>query len=161
MESDVPTTPCQLFSDNTWAHTFLIRSSTKTKGSAMKSRLILLGAGKIGDAILNLLSHSGDYRITVADRDPARLAHIDALRFPDVQTVRADVSEAGALVDLIDGHEVTVSASPYFLTPAIAAAAKKAGSHYFDLTEDVESTRAVKQLAEDTDTAFVPQCGLA
>ena len=127
----------------------------------MKSRLILLGAGKIGDAILNLLSHSGDYRITVADRDPARLAHIDALRFPDVQTVRADVSEAGALVDLIDGHEVTVSASPYFLTPAIAAAAKKAGSHYFDLTEDVESTRAVKQLAEDTDTAFVPQCGLA
>jgi saccharopine dehydrogenase-like NADP-dependent oxidoreductase len=43
----------------------------------------------------------------------------------------------------------------------IAGAAKKAGSHYFDLTEDVESTRVVKQLAEAADSAFVPQCGLA
>ena len=35
-----------------------------------KTKLILLGAGKIGDAILNLLSHTGDYELTVADRDP-------------------------------------------------------------------------------------------
>jgi saccharopine dehydrogenase-like NADP-dependent oxidoreductase len=34
-------------------------------------------------------------------------------------------------------------------------------SHYFDLTEDIESTRIVKQLAEDACSAFVPQCGLA
>jgi saccharopine dehydrogenase-like NADP-dependent oxidoreductase len=47
------------------------------------------------------------------------------------------------------------------LTPVIAVAAKRAKSHYFDLTEDVESTRIVKQLAEDAKTAFVPQCGLA
>jgi saccharopine dehydrogenase-like NADP-dependent oxidoreductase len=56
---------------------------------------------------------------------------------------------------------VTLSACPYFLTPVIAAAAKAAHSHYFDLTEDVESTRFVKSLALDSSTAFVPQCGLA
>jgi len=39
----------------------------------MTTKLILLGAGKIGDAILNLLSHTGDYVLTVADRDPQRL----------------------------------------------------------------------------------------
>jgi saccharopine dehydrogenase-like NADP-dependent oxidoreductase len=50
---------------------------------------------------------------------------------------------------------------PYHLTPVIAAAAKDVGAHYFDLTEDVESTRVVKQLAKGADTAFVPQCGLA
>lgn len=127
----------------------------------MKTRLILLGAGKIGDAILNLLSYTGDYQLTVADRDPQRLAHVKAMNFPDVTAVETDISDAKALVDLIDGHDVTLSACPYFLTPAIAAAAKKAGSHYFDLTEDVESTRVVKQLAEDAATAFVPQCGLA
>ena len=54
-----------------------------------------------------------------------------------------------------------MSACPFFLTPIIAAAAKEAKSHYFDLTEDVESTRVVKQLAKDADTAFIPQCGLA
>jgi saccharopine dehydrogenase-like NADP-dependent oxidoreductase len=50
---------------------------------------------------------------------------------------------------------------PYFLTPIIAGAAREANSHYFDLTEDVESTRIVKQLAEGAHSAFVPQCGLA
>ena len=127
----------------------------------MKTRLILLGAGKIGDAILNLLSHAGDFKITVADRDALRLAQVRRADYPDVTAVESDIADAHALVKLIDGHDVTLSACPYFLTPVIAAAAKKAGSHYFDLTEDVESTRAVKQLAEDADTAFVPQCGLA
>lgn len=127
----------------------------------MKTKLILLGAGKIGDAILNLLSHTGDYKLTVADRDPQRLAHVQSMGFPDATVAHADISNEKTVVDLIDGHDVTLSACPYFLTPIIAAAAKKAGSHYFDLTEDVESTRAVKMLAEDSTTVFVPQCGLA
>lgn len=127
----------------------------------MQTRLILLGAGKIGDAILNLLSHSGDYRLTVADRDPQRLAHIETMKFPGVSTFSADITDALTLAGLIEGHDVALSACPYFLTPRIATAAKAAGAHYFDLTEDVKSTRAVKQLAEDAAVAFVPQCGLA
>ena len=127
----------------------------------MKTRLILLGAGKIGDAILNLLSYTGDYKLTVADRDPLRLAQVAQMNFPDVTAVETDITDAANLTDLIDGHDAAISACPYFLTPVIAGAAKKAGSHYFDLTEDVESTRVVKQLAEDAATAFVPQCGLA
>ena len=38
---------------------------------------------------------------------------------------------------------------------------RAAGAHYLDLTEDVASTRAVKQLAAGARTAFIPQCGLA
>lgn len=127
----------------------------------MTTKLILLGAGKIGDAILNLLSHSGDYTLTVADRDPQRLQYVSQAGFPNVTTVLADISHSPTVTKLIKGHDVTLSACPYFLTPVIAAAAKAAQSHYFDLTEDVESTRFVKQLAQDSSTAFVPQCGLA
>lgn len=127
----------------------------------MKTKLILLGAGKIGDAILNLLSHAGDYELTVADRDPARLDHVAQAKLPHVRIVQADLSDPIAVAELISGHAVTLSACPYFLTPLIAAAAKNARSHYFDLTEDVESTRTVKQLAVNAETAFVPQCGLA
>ena len=127
----------------------------------MTTHLILLGAGKIGDAILNLLSHCGDYTLTVADRDPARLASVRKAAFPNVTVVDADLTDAATVAGLIQGHQVTLSACPYFLTPLIAAAARQAGSHYFDLTEDVESTRIVKQLADGADTAFVPQCGLA
>ncbi|MGH8806709.1 MAG: saccharopine dehydrogenase family protein [Noviherbaspirillum sp.] len=127
----------------------------------MNTRLILLGAGKIGDAIVNLLSHSGDYRLTVVDYDPERLAHMQAMGFPGVTTVQADIADPKTVVALIDGHDVSLSACPHFLKSVIASAAKTAGSHYFDLTEDVESARAIRQLAEGSSTAFVPQCGLA
>jgi saccharopine dehydrogenase-like NADP-dependent oxidoreductase len=127
----------------------------------MRTKLILLGAGKIGDAILNLLSHSSDYEITVADRDAERLNYVDKENFPNVTSVCADLNDQTKVSQLIQGHDVTLSACPYFLTPMIANAAKTANSHYFDLTEDVESTRIVKQLAQDATSAFVPQCGLA
>ena len=33
--------------------------------------------------------------------------------------------------------------------------------HYLDLTEDVASTRRIRELADGASTAFIPQCGLA
>src|SRR6266550_6609043 len=120
--------------------------------------LILLGAGKIGETIAQFLHGSGDYELTVADQDPARLVPIAAL---GVKTTRADFGDARALAALIGGNAMAISACPYYLTPAIAQASVSAGAHYFDLTEDVESTRRVKALAADAGTALVPQCGLA
>ena len=124
----------------------------------MTTRLALLGAGKIGDAIINLLGATGDYEVTVADRDATRIAELAA---PNVRAVEVDGTDEQALRTLLSGHDVVISAAPFYLTPMIAAAAKAAGAHYFDLTEDVASTRAVKALAEGATTALVPQCGLA
>lgn len=124
----------------------------------MTTRLALLGAGKIGDAIVNLLGATGDYEITVADRDAARIGELSA---PNVRAVEVDGTDEPALRALLSGHDVVISAAPFYLTPMIAAAARAVGAHYFDLTEDVASTRAVKALAEGATTALVPQCGLA
>ena len=120
--------------------------------------VILLGAGKIGETIAQFLHGSGDYTLTVADQDPARLTPIAAL---GVKTTRADFGDARALAALIGGNAMAISACPFYLTPAIAQASVAAGAHYFDLTEDVESTRRVKALAAGAGTALVPQCGLA
>ncbi|HEY7903478.1 MAG TPA: saccharopine dehydrogenase C-terminal domain-containing protein [Casimicrobiaceae bacterium] len=124
----------------------------------MQTRLALLGAGKIGDAIVNLLGGSGDYALTIVDRDATRLAQMARA---NVAAVSIDCSDAAALARVLPGHDVVLSASPYYLTPAIAGATKAAGAHYFDLTEDVSSTQAVKALAKDAQSAMVPQCGLA
>jgi len=124
----------------------------------MQTRLALLGAGKIGDAIINLLGRSGDYALTVVDRDLQRLERLNGVK---VTASSIDLSDAAALAKLLPGHDMVISASPYYLTPAIAASAKAAGAHYFDLTEDVSSTQAVKTLAAGASTAMVPQCGLA
>jgi saccharopine dehydrogenase-like NADP-dependent oxidoreductase len=121
-------------------------------------KLTLLGAGKIGDAIVHLLSQSGDYELTVADQDAARLDLI-----PDRLAAkrRIDIRDENALAGLLKGRDVVLSACPYYLTPVIAKAALACATHYLDLTEDVESARIVHGLAQGAGRAFVPQCGLA
>lgn len=120
--------------------------------------LILLGAGKIGETIAHLLQRTGDYTLTVADHDPTRLEAVEAL---GMKTVQAQFHDAQELARLIHGNAMVVSALPFYLTPTVAGAAVKAGAHYFDLTEDVESTRRVKDLAATARTVLMPQCGLA
>jgi saccharopine dehydrogenase-like NADP-dependent oxidoreductase len=120
--------------------------------------LIILGAGKIGETIAHLLHRTGDYALTVADQDATRLAIISAL---GIKTIQAEFDDADKLGALIRGNAMVVSALPFYLTPPVAEAALAARAHYFDLTEDVESTRKVKALADRAETALMPQCGLA
>lgn len=122
------------------------------------TKLLVLGAGKIGGAIVDLLAATGDYELTIADHDPAFLANIDKAK---ARQVMADVADEPTLTKLADGQEVIVSALPFFLNPGVARVARTVGAHYFDLTEDVETTRAVKQVAAGAPVAFAPQCGLA
>ncbi len=120
------------------------------------------GAGKIGQMIATLLKGgSPNYRVTVADHDLKALGgEISKLGVATKQIDATD--EAGLAEGGLTGFDAVLSAAPFFLTPAIAKAAKTAGgAHYFDLTEDVAATDTVRALAKDSKTAFMPQCGLA
>jgi saccharopine dehydrogenase-like NADP-dependent oxidoreductase len=123
----------------------------------MKS-ILVVGAGHIGVTIAALLQASGDYAVTLADRSPQALA---GTRLPGVKTRVLDVADAATLRAAMQGLQAVVSAAPFHLTVAIAEAARSAGVHYLDLTEDVASTRRVKALAAGASSAFIPQCGLA
>ncbi|MDT7834022.1 saccharopine dehydrogenase family protein [Aquabacterium sp. OR-4] len=125
--------------------------------------IALLGAGHIGQTIARLLATSGDYTVTVIDRDAAALARV-AAAMPagtTVATAQVDTDEPHALLAAVRGHAAVVNALPYHLAIAAAGAAREAGCHYFDLTEDVAATKAIQALAEGAPTAFMPQCGLA
>lgn len=124
----------------------------------MNWNICVVGAGKIGQMIATLLKSSTHYSVTVADHDLTALAAFKKLGIP---TRQIDASDARDLEKGLAGFDAVISAAPFFLTPAIAAAAKTVGAHYFDLTEDVAATNAVRELAEDSETAFMPQCGLA
>lgn len=128
--------------------------------------ILVIGAGKIGSVVADLLvdtPEQGGYRVTLADRSAKGLAQIDAdpRKSPRLSTLVLDVNDPAQLRDALAGRFAVLSAAPYHLTLQVARAAREAGAHYLDLTEDVASTRAIRALAEGSSTAFIPQCGLA
>ncbi len=128
-------------------------------------KVLLLGAGKVGRLVTHLLSESGDYAVTAVDRDEASArsaihAH-DGRQLPATSAQAADISDSGALNALLSGQDYVISCAPFHLTLPVARAAREQGVHYLDPTEDVATTKAVIELADGADQAFMPQCGLA
>jgi saccharopine dehydrogenase-like NADP-dependent oxidoreductase len=127
-------------------------------------KVLILGAGKIGALISGLLAESGSYEVHLADvSGEAANAVVNAHRFPKLHAHTLDASDGPSLDAHLKKHPVdaVISGLPYYCNIAVAEAARRAGIHYFDLTEDVEVTRAVRKISAGAKQAFVPQCGLA
>src|SRR5215468_10615172 len=127
-------------------------------------RVLILGAGKIGALISGLLAESSSYRVHLADVDGAAAEAVArAHGSRHLTPVTLDASNAAVLAKQLATHPVdaVISSLPYHCNVVVAEAARKARIHYFDLTEDVEVTRAVRAIAAGASQAFVPQCGLA
>ena len=124
----------------------------------MKSVLII-GAGKIGVTISNLLYQTGDYQITLADHSEQQL---NQGQFPnDILTLQLDATEEAQLRSALFDKYAVVNAGPYHITHNIAKISSESGVHYLDLTEDIKMARHVETLARNTQSALIPQCGLA
>jgi len=125
--------------------------------------VLVIGAGKIGQVVADLLAGCGDYAVTLADRDAAALEAMtmSALTGSPVERLTLDVADDLALKAALAGRFAVLSAAPFHLTQRIAEVARSAGVHYLDLTEDVASTRCIRALAEGAGSALIPQCGLA
>lgn len=121
-------------------------------------KVAIVGAGLIGHTIARMLRATGDYEVSAFDRDSVAL---DKLAAQGISTCRVDSADANALKAALQGFDALVNALPYYLAINVAAAAKAAGVHYFDLTEDVRATHAIRSLADGASHAFMPQCGLA
>lgn len=120
----------------------------------------LCGAGKIGEAITAMLALSGRYSIKVCDIDLERAKTV-AAPWPSASPHRLQLDDAAATAQLLKGCDAVLCALPYLFNSQVATLAVECGVHYFDLTEDVESTRLIKRLAEHAKSALMPQCGLA
>jgi saccharopine dehydrogenase-like NADP-dependent oxidoreductase len=118
-------------------------------------RILIIGAGRVGLTIAANLVRSRGYAVSLADQRPPQRLPVGAAFLP------LDARDPAQLAAACRGQAAVVSAAPFFLNAEIARAARDAGAHYFDLTEDVATTKAIRALADSAATAFVPQCGLA
>ena len=124
-------------------------------------QVLLLGAGKIGRAIASFLRSTGDFDVLVADADAAALAKLSGM--VPVPTTLCDASNEAQLRDLMQDRDSVLSALVFSVNPTVARIAVETQTSYFDLTEDVATTRAVRQLADQCRDGCIlmPQCGLA
>lgn len=123
-----------------------------------KWNVMIAGAGKIGQMLAVLLHEARYYDVVVADANESALAVI-AKKGITVQKI--DLSDGQAVMMGLKDFDAVICATPFFLNHIIAKAAVDSRTHYFDLTEDVEQSRKIKELAQNAESALMPQCGLA
>jgi len=123
--------------------------------------VLILGAGKIGRMIATFLVRSGDYQVRVADVDEGLLNRLAAM--VQVETTSIDASDASHLARAMQGCQSVISALSFKFNPLVAQVAQEQGLSYFDLTEDIATTRRVREVAQKAKPGqiFMPQCGLA
>jgi saccharopine dehydrogenase (NAD+, L-lysine-forming) len=116
-------------------------------------RVAVLGLGKVGTLAAVLLHETG---LEVTGFDVA--VPEDALPFRVERKSAASQDEVEALCG---GFDAILSCLPYHLNVGVATAAHRLGLHYFDLTEDVPTTKAILEMSKTSTGVMAPQCGLA
>jgi saccharopine dehydrogenase-like NADP-dependent oxidoreductase len=116
-------------------------------------KIAVLGLGRVGTLAARLL-HQGGFDVTGFDSRSPHATQPFATRTTDLG------GEAGARA-ATEGFDAVLSCLPYHINKRIAAAAHERGMHYFDLTEDVPTTEAIRKLSATSRGLMAPQCGLA
>ena len=116
-------------------------------------KIAVLGLGKVGTLAAKLLHQSG-FDVTGFD---SRLPP-ESLPF---RAHNADLVADAGIDAVTTTFDAVLSCLPYRLNQRIALAAHAKGIHYFDLTEDVPTTKAIIDLGRTARGLMAPQCGLA
>lgn len=118
--------------------------------------IAVLGLGKVGLLAARLLAVAG---FDVVGHDLRTPASSESPELFDLQAT--DVADDEALSRALSAADAVLSCLPYTLNRRVADAAHQLGIHYFDLTEDVTTTKHIRTLAQTSKGVMAPQCGLA
>lgn len=115
---------------------------------------LVLGLGGVGNLVATMLKDTGMNVVGMDREKPSNM--------PDgVDFISGDVSKSATLEKALKGRDAVISCLPFHLTLSVAEAAYKAGIHYFDPTEDVTTTEAIRIMAKSAKAVMIPQNGLA
>jgi saccharopine dehydrogenase-like NADP-dependent oxidoreductase len=123
-----------------------------TTGGIMSfNKIAVPGLGKVGQLAAEMLAGAG-FSVTGLDAKPP---------VAGFATKAVDLADANAVRAALEGQEAVLSCLPYHLNIGVSTVAHDLGLHYFDLTEDVPTTRHIRELAKTSKGLMAPQCGLA
>jgi len=122
----------------------------------MKHKIAVLGAGLVGKAIA--LDLAATYDVTSFDVNEDALRH---LKNGNVQTVKLDFNDSGALQSLLSPFDIVVGAVPGFMGYKIASTVIDAGKDMVDISFFPEDPFNLDAKAREKNVTIVTDCGVA
>jgi lysine 6-dehydrogenase len=122
-------------------------------------KVVVLGAGMVGQAIARDLADDGGLRVDVADVRAEALERV-AGRAP-VGTVRADLANPEAVRRLVAGYELVVGALPSVIGLRTLRAVLEAGRRCVDISFMPEDALELDAVARERGATAIVDCGVA
>ncbi len=129
-------------------------------------KILVLGAGRMGfGAVYDLVRQHDVERVTVADAIAERAYRVaSVVGNGKAVPLQLDVTNAGAVVDVMRGHDAVLSCVVYKLNAQLARAAVEARTNFCDLggnNDVVAAELALDDAARRAGVNIIPDCGLA
>jgi len=122
-------------------------------------KVVVLGAGRVGGAIIRDLAATGEFEVTAADASPEALARLEGT--PRVVTVQADLSDPAALGRVLERQDLVVGAVPGFMGFETLRRALEAGKDIVDISFFPEDPFELDALAREKGRIALVDCGVA
>jgi lysine 6-dehydrogenase len=124
----------------------------------MNLKIVVLGGGRVGGAIVRDLVAEDDFSVLVVDVDPVRLERLTEV---GADGVIADLSQPSTVSKAVQDADLVVGAVPGFLGYRTAKEVLKAGRPMVDISFFPEDAFGLEDLAEAAGVPFVFDCGIA
>lgn len=124
----------------------------------MTYRVVVVGAGRMGQAVARLLASDARFSVVLADPVEQALA---AASIDGVERVGVSGTDKPSLARVLSGASAVICAANASVVPEVAHVARETGCHYIDLCESPDAAAAVARIAQGASTGFAPGCGLA
>jgi lysine 6-dehydrogenase len=123
----------------------------------MKKRIIVLGTGLVGSAIVKDLCN--DYLVTAVDLSTENISQLKGL--DNVKAVTADLSDSSILKDLVRNHDLVIGALPGSMGYKSVKDTIEAGIDMVDISFFPEDPFGLDRIARNKGVTVVTDCGVA
>jgi len=122
-------------------------------------KVLVLGAGRVGSAMVVDLAQDTRFQVTAADRDAKRLLYLKEKC--DIQTIQADLSNPGQLKKMVSDFDLVMDAVPGFIGYQTFKTVIEAGKHVVDIAFFPEDPFTLNKLAKEKGVIAIMDCGVA
>lgn len=120
--------------------------------------IVVLGAGRVGNAIVRDLSAEAEFSVTVVDLDPQMEARLEGL---DVAFELHDLSRPGNVATAVQDADLVVGCVPGFMGYGTVEAALGQGKPVVDISFFEEDAFGLDEQAKEAGVPCLVDCGVA